>query len=395
MPSAQPGRPRKFSAHTLLFWWLFGCGWIALTAGCGAPGLPTPPSPPIPEAVVDLAARQAGDNVVLTFTLPGKAIDGKRLTETPGFEIYRSPVKPDGAADASSWRMVYAVPGALVKNYLADKQVQFPDPIAPEETRARPGGKVAYAVRTRVSAKVTSANSNIVTLAVYPVAEKISGLDARVTENAVELSWAAPARTSGGEPLGNFSYRVYRGQLADPVDQAALEAAAKDLLHGVKWKAKLALLASPTSTSYRDTDFEFGATYVYLVRTLVPVGGGTVESADSAPAVVTPKDIFPPAAPQGVTAAVLEENAAAPVVDLSWSINPENDVAGYRVYRSEQEGARGESLQKELLPTPAVRDSSVQPGRRYWYTVTAVDRAGNESAGSTPAAAQISTQQNP
>jgi len=70
-------------------------------------------------------------------------------------------------------------------------------------------------------------------------------------------------------------------------------------------------------------------------------------------------------------------------------------VAGYRVYRSEQDGARGELLQKELLPTPAVRDSSVQAGRRYWYTVTAVDRAGNESSGSTPAVAQISTQQNP
>jgi len=254
---------------------------------------------------------------------------------------------------------------------------------------------VAYAVRTRVSAKVTSANSNVVTLAMYPVAEKISGLDVRVTESAVELRWTAPARTAGGEPLGDFSYRVYRGQLADPVDQAALEAAAKDLLHGVKWKAKLTLLASPTETSYRDTDFEFGETYVYLVRTVVTAGGGAVESADSAPAMVTPKDIFPPTAPQGVAAAVLEENAATPVVDLSWSISPENDVAGYRVYRSEQDGARGELLQKELLPTPAVRDSSVQAGRRYWYTVTAVDRAGNESSGSTPAVAQISTQQNP
>jgi hypothetical protein len=394
MPSAQPGRPRRFYPHTLLFCWLFSCGWIALTAGCGAPGLPTPPSPPIPEAVVDLTARQAGDSAVLTFTLPGKAIDGKRLTETPGFEIYRGLAKPDGAADAASWRMVYAVPGALVKNYLADKHLEFPDPIAPEETRARPGGKVAYAVRTRVSAKVTSANSNIVTLAMYPVAEKITGLDARVTENAVELDWTAPARTSGGEPLGNFSYRVYRGQFAAPVDQAALEAAAKDLLHGVKWKAKLTLLASPTGTSYGDTDFEFGETYVYLVRTVVEADGGAVES-ESAPAIVTPKDTFPPAAPQGVTAAVLEESAAAPVVDLSWSISPENDVAGYRVYRSEVEGARGELLQKELLPTPAVRDSSVQLGRRYWYIVTAVDRAGNESSASTPAAVQISTQQNP
>jgi fibronectin type 3 domain-containing protein len=77
------------------------------------------------------------------------------------------------------------------------------------------------------------------------------------------------------------------------------------------------------------------------------------------------------------------------VVDLSWSISPENDVAGYRVYRSEQEGARGELIQPALVSTPAVRDTSVQLGHRYWYTVTAVDRAGNESAASTPTVIEI------
>jgi len=67
-------------------------------------------------------------------------------------------------------------------------------------------------------------------------------------------------------------------------------------------------------------------------------------------------------------------------------MNLETDLAGYRVYRSEQEGTRGQLLTPELLPTPAVRDTSVKPGHRYWYTVTAVDRAGNES---TPGAAVV------
>jgi fibronectin type 3 domain-containing protein len=91
-----------------------------------------------------------------------------------------------------------------------------------------------------------------------------------------------------------------------------------------------------------------------------------------------------------VVAALLP--AASPgalVVDLSWSISLETDLAGYRVYRSEQEGTRGQVLNQELLPTPAVRDTSVQPGHRYWYTVTAVDRAGNESAPSAPLAVDV------
>ena len=118
--------------------------------------------------------------------------------------------------------------------------------------------------------------------------------------------------------------------------------------------------------------------------------GSVQESADSVPAIVTPKDIFPPSAPLGLVAAVLEGNAAAaPVVDLSWSISPETDVAGYRVYRSEREGERGTAVTPELVPTPSYHDAAVQLGHRYWYTVTAVDRAGNESPASAPALAEI------
>ena len=76
-------------------------------------------------------------------------------------------------------------------------------------------------------------------------------------------------------------------------------------------------------------------------------------------------------------------------MDLSWSINLETDLAGYRVYKSEQEGARGQLITPDLLPVPAVRDTSVEPGHRYWYTVTAVDRAGNESAPSNPVAIDV------
>ena len=59
------------------------------------------------------------------------------------------------------------------------------------------------------------------------------------------------------------------------------------------------------------------------------------------------------------------------------------------MYRSEQEGAKGALLTPELLPSPAYRDNSVQSGQRYWYTVTAVDRSGNESASSLAVAVDV------
>lgn len=362
-----------------------------LPAGCGAPGEPTPPAPPVPVAVVDLSARQAGDGVELLFTLPSKSLTGERLTFPPQVEILRGSLKPNGAPDRPSFRVVDTVPGSLVGNYLAAGRIRFTDPLSAEETKAHPGATVAYLVRTRLSPKRASWDSNLVTARVFPVAEAISAIQTHLTESAIELSWPAPARTSAGDPLPAVSgYRVYRGEMAPGTPAPA----AKDLLL-TKWTAPLTILASPLDSTYQDTQFEFGKTYVYVIRTLVIQEAAEIESGNSEPVTVAAVDTFPPAAPQGLVAALLPGAAANTfLVDLSWSINIETDLAGYHVYRSEQEGTRGRLITSDLLPTPAVRDTSVEPGHRYWYTVTAVDRAGNESPPSTSAAVDL-TQPSP
>jgi len=381
MPPAQPGRFRGLSLRAAGCGMLFYCLAI-FCAGCGSPGEPTPPSPPIPATITDLAARQYGDAAQLIFSLPSKTVNGVRLTEAPTCEIYRGEYKSDGTPDGKSLHMVYTVPGTLVSGDVVDKQVQILVPLSAEETKAHPGAKLAYMVRTRVSARKGSADSNIVALAAFPVPEAISNIAASVTESAVELRWPAVQRTTGGEALPAVTYRVYRGQLDGAADQAAMDAAVKDLAHA-KLKSKLALLASQESNSYRDADFEFEQKYVYVVRSVATAGGAERESGDSVPVIVAPKDTFPPAAPQGLVAATLAGTApGSVVVELSWSISPENDVAGYRVYRSERENERGEAVTPDLVPTPALRDAAVQTGHHYWYSVTAVDRAGNESTAS-------------
>jgi hypothetical protein len=359
-----------------------------LATGCGAPGEPTPPSPPIPAAVSDLSAQQKGDAAQLTFTVPTKTITGTRLKEIPACEVYRGEFKSDGSADAKSFRMVYTFPGTLVSGDMVDKQAQLFVPFAAEEAQSQPGHKLAYLVRTRVSAKKASADSNIIGLAVYPVPETPGRVAATVTESAIELRWAAVTRTSGGEPLASVSYHVYRGQLDPAADQGAIDAAVKDLAHA-KLKTKLSQIASTDTPSARDSDFEFNQTYVYVVRS-VSTAASALESGDSTPVTVGPRDTFPPGAPVGLVAALLGgDTAGSQVVDLSWSISPENDVAGYRVYRGEADGARGQPLVPDLIPTPAFRDTTIEAGHQYRYTVTAVDRAGNESAESAPVLVRI------
>jgi len=134
---------------------------------------------------------------------------------------------------------------------------------------------------------------------------------------------------------------------------------------------------------------------VYSVRSVVQYPGEALESANSNLAEVTPRDTFPPGAPQGLLVVlVLRQGETAAHLELSWAINPETDIAGYNVYRSDQADSPGNRLNTELLRTPAFRDMNVLPGHRYFYSVTAVDHAGNESpisavvSGGVPAESQ-------
>ena len=62
----------------------------AFLFGCASPELPTPRHPIVPVPVIDLSARQTGDTVVLTFTMPTTSTDQQPLTDTPSIEIYRN-----------------------------------------------------------------------------------------------------------------------------------------------------------------------------------------------------------------------------------------------------------------------------------------------------------------
>jgi len=359
--------------------------WV-LTSGCGVPGEPVPPSPAIPTAVKDLLARQLGDGVMLSFTLPSKSTLGERLTQTPTMEVYRGRLQADGTPEVGSFRLVDTVPGPVLMRYVHQGTVEFVDAVSPDEIRVNPGELVVYSVRTRVSERKASADSNLAQVNLYPVPERIEKIEVAETERSLQLSWKAPEKMSGGGAIVSIlEYHVYRGEL----DPASMTEAEKDI-HAAAWKLPPLEIAAPKEPAYQDKGFDYGKTYVYMVRSVIREAGVTRESGDSTPAIVTPKDIFPPESPRDVVAAVLPGGPVGTnMVDLSWSLNVETDLAGYRIYRSESEGSRGEALNQELLPTPSYRDASVQSGHRYWYSVTAMDRAGNESGPSPVVTVEI------
>jgi hypothetical protein len=363
------------------FYFLFSIFCFLFLTSCGTPGDPQPPRPPIPATVTDLAARQTGDSVVLTFTLPKKTVEGESLEAPPDVEIFRAFVPAGTQAARAALAQVYTIPSAVVDTYLTDDRLRFADPLQAADIAAHSGEQMAYIVRTRASKKAASADSNRAMARVYPVPEAIGDVTENVTEPAVELHWSPPSRTTSGAAIAALTgYRVYRAEV-EPGQTESDPAKLK-----LKTPAEL-LGVSPTAT-YRDAQIEFEKTYLYTVRSVAQYELDSVESADSQALVLTLKDTFAPAAPKNLVAVyVPAAGETSAHIELSWSISPEADAAGYHVYRSEQEGKAGTRLTQELLPTPTFRDMSVATGRGYTYTVTVVDRAGNESLQSTAVAA--------
>lgn len=349
--------------------------------GCAAPGEPLERRPAVPATVTDLAARQLGNDVVLTFTMPKVNGDQRPLKQTPAIEIYRG-IGPIGDQSSPSAALLVTIPAAIADQYRTDKgQIRYLDSLRASDFPIQGADRAVYMVRTRASAKKASADSNRAELRVYPAPEAINDLSASLSREGVDLKWTPPAKTLAGSTAAIAEYHIYRTEAATPAAGAPTSA------ESAKPRAPAAQIGAATAGEYEDTSFEFGRTYVYTVRSVTKTPDGALESADSNRVTLTPTDVFPPAAPQGlVVVFVPVEGDIAPHLELSWAINSETDLAGYNVYRSEQVDARGTLQNAEVLRTPAFRDMSAVPGRRYVYRVTAVDRSGNES----PASAAVS-----
>jgi hypothetical protein len=314
---------------------------------------------------------QTANDVVLSFTLPTETVDRRPLSQPPAIEIYRGIGNPGGGSQANM-SLLATIPSAAVGQYVAQGRARYVDSLKPEDFARREVAGASYSIRTRASEKKDSEPSNVAYLLIRPALDPIADLKTQVTHPAIALTWTAPAKTFTGSTPPVSVYRIYRAE-SEPIADGNAESP--------KLKSPPAKIGDSDSPMFQDIQFEFGKTYVYSVRSVVGSGVQALESADSNLAVVTPRDIFPPSAPQGLVIALVPGQAGTPAhLELSWAVSPETDIAGYNVYRSEEAGASGTRLNTELLLTPAFRDMNVQPGHRYFYTVTAVDRSGNESS---------------
>jgi len=124
---------------------------------------------------------------------------------------------------------------------------------------------------------------------------------------------------------------------------------------------------------YADNRVDAGEHYTYKM-TAVDASG--LESKPSKPKSIFVKDIIAPAAPRGLTALTFENS-----VELVWYMSPELDAQAYHIYRWKNVEKDSIRINATGIPydQPHYVDSTCITGQQYYYAVTAVDTAANES----------------
>lgn len=360
----------------------------SLVVACGKKGPPLAPLHLVPAAAKSVAPRRTGDTVRIRFAVPVTNLNGPAPGQIDRVEIYAITMAPGATApeDRVLLTATYRVGTLAVKpapvegeparpNAAPDTRpapgdtVEFVETLTPEKLQpvtlpAPPAPAVAvapavstppapaipayprriYVIRGMTKSGRGGQPSARVPLPLVPPPAAPSDLKAGFTETAITLAWTAPPIAADASAPG---FNVYKGDAAAPLNAAPL-----------------------TTPSFEQPGVEFGAERCFVVRSVELVASVPIESDGSPSTCVTPKDIFPPAAPQR-----LQVVPAPGVMNLSWQPNTEADVAGYLVLRGDVPGDRLTALTPESITSTRFEDKTARAGLRYVYVVVAVDRA--------------------
>lgn len=322
-----------------------------------------PPLPPIErvDQRAEMSGFQRGNKVLLSWKMPARNAKDDDVLNISRIDVYRiadlltSPLTLSEAEFSSRAVVIASIP--VEKDDFALKTMTYADTL---EFASQPV-RLRYAIRFVNSSGQRAAFSNF--LIVEPtarIADKPADLALQTSQESISLSWNEPsANVDGTTPVNLIGYNVYRSTKKDE-------------------PAKLLNKTPISDTNYKDRFFDFGSTYYYFVRSVsIGTNAEPTESGETNIVEITPKDIFPPNAPEGLTVAASTNSIA-----IFFAVNTENDIAGYTIYRSEdaeKPKAEWNKLTPELIKTNTFQDTTAESGKRYFYYVTATDLRGNIS----------------
>ena len=340
---------------------------LAFIPGCGKRRPPLPPVERVQQRTEFLSGAQQGNEVILSWPAPQRNAPDSSVQSIRRIDVYRLAEKPGTPLGLTEDE--FAARATLVGSVTFEQIQTAGDTLTYRDTLELAGQptRLRYAVRYVNASGQRAAFSNFLSIepAVRIAQAPTVTADVKIAEDAITLSWQPPAANiDGSTPVNLLGYNVYR------TDESQTAPGNQPL--------NSALISG---TEYADKNFQFGNNYRYIVRAVsLGTGGAQVESINSNSVVVTPKDVFAPAAPERPSIAAPEPGSAR--LAIFFAANKETDIAGYNIYRSTEPDLPKQNwtrLNQTLLTRTTFQDDKVERDRTYYYYVTAVDKAGNVS----------------
>jgi hypothetical protein len=352
--------PHRLSVHRSPALWLSLSLFLSVfPAACGKVGAPLPPIRREPLRVENLSVEQRGAHLILS--LPFKRTPKTQMQRIDVYRLVEPPDAPMGLPIETFSEKASVVYSILADDIPLDRSgVVYNDALKVKGEAQNQ--RYRYSVQMFNTAGQAAGFSNYATIEpLLNMALPPAKLAAKQAETQIEITWDPPeGNMNETSPANVVGYNIYRRQ------------------GGALNKVNVEALLEPR---FVDRNFQFGAKYQYIVRSLSFKPGSaslseSIESDDSPPLDHTPKDTFPPAPPKPITIASINST-----VSVFWPLSAEPDVVGYNIYRTEDENAPPEKwvkLNTELHKSASFRDDSVQVGKKYFYQITAVDAFSNE-----------------
>lgn len=335
--------------------------------GCGVPGAPLPPSLDIPRFVGDLKAVRKGETVTLTWTAPTETTDGE-LIRKPGKMLVQRALRSQPDSDLH-FQTISELPLEPSLKEGRGETVTAKDSLS-EIMRSGNADFAVYIVLAQGHNGKSVGLPNRASVPLVPTISPSQKVSAHPVPAGIMVSWDESGPPEKGSRLKTqYAYKVMRRQ------QGANDAILIKQLNAGGHET------NDQGTSFVDTAIDWEKTYQYWI---IPVTlwqednrKGEVEGNDSAIVDVFAHDSFPPATPSSLQA-VFSAVPGKSFIDLTWSPNIDPDLAGYNIYRH-RANEPPVKINAELIKTPRFPDPGIQPGMKYFYSVTAVDLRGNES----------------
>lgn len=317
-----------------------------------------------PDKIKNLSATAGNQKVTLRWSNP---------TEITSLKLHRSEISGEAFNNVTPGLIGLGRPNIdwsndkfLIKTFTDSSASSYVD------SGLKNGTTYYYVIKVTNECKKESQSNEAKAIPLADINTLAVTLIATCADKQNNLSWTNPS--------GTTKTKLYRSESAgEALDNVkpGLTGVARINQDELNQKYLIKTFDGGKDTSYNDTGLENGKLYYYILQALNNKNKEVNRSSEISAAACAP-DQDPPSDPTDLDI-INNQNDLV----ITWIDPTDEDLNFVNVYRS-LKAEKGEKIALVQKSVQVYTDSNVEPGKTYYYTLTAVDKSGMESKGTDP-----------